>query len=317
MGWGRLVIRGRNGQHVRVRLLCSGCWSLYPKVIPPDRPSVLISMDDITPLSSLDAFREWPAPRSWGPESAWQATFGGGVVADFAKGLRAHPAAVARRFPAKAEAYPVVLGCVPWLTSQDVVDALVGTTNHVCVVVDKSARGDQLDRLHREGVGVRQDLLGDLEFWGPPEGGRPPIIHPSHIPGHRALEPVRVVGWRRQGNEQVPLLHAKLAVCCAAYTWEGEMGGWDDHLLPMSVWMGSANWTTHSRRHLEFGAWSTDPPLAEAALEFITDVIKASEPLPSQAERPSPQLVEGEWDDDAFAELADAVWESHAHDPDE
>ncbi len=96
------------------------------------------------------------------------------------------------------------------------------------MVVDKSARRDQLDRLHREGVGVRQNLLGDLEFWGPPEGGRPPIIHPSHIPGHRALEPVRVAGWRRKGNEQVPLLHAKLAVCCAAYT--------SDLLVSSRVW---------------------------------------------------------------------------------
>ena len=26
--------------------------------------------NDITPLSSLDAFGEWSVPRSWGPESA-------------------------------------------------------------------------------------------------------------------------------------------------------------------------------------------------------------------------------------------------------
>lgn|SRR5215467_494912 len=119
-------------------------------------------MDDITSLSSLDAFREWSGPRSWGPDSAWQTTFGGGVVADLAKGLRAHPAAVDRRFSAIAEAYPVVLGCVPWLTSPDVVDALIRITHPrpgsviwppgcFCVVVDKSARGRQLARLTREG----------------------------------------------------------------------------------------------------------------------------------------------------------------------
>ena len=47
-----------------------------------------------------------------------------------------------------------------------------------------------------------------------------------------------MVGWQRTGNRAVPLLHAKLAVCCAAYQWEGEVGSWEDHLRPVSVWMG-------------------------------------------------------------------------------
>jgi hypothetical protein len=116
----------------------------------------------------------------------------------------------------------------------------------------------------------------------------------------------------------LPLLHAKLAVCCAAYTWEGDLGGWQDHLLPMSVWMGSANWTKQSDLHLEFGAWTTDPTLAKAALEFMTDVIRVSEPMPSKAERPSPELVEGQWDAAAFAELTEALREAAEEDyPDE
>ena len=41
----------------------------------------------------------------------------------------------------------------------------------------------------------------------------------------------------------MPLLHAKLAVCCAAYGWAGEFGSWGEHLTPLSVGMGSANWT--------------------------------------------------------------------------
>jgi hypothetical protein len=273
-------------------------------------------MDDITPLGSLDAFKRWFTPRPWGGEG-WRATFGPAVVADLVKGLRDHPAAVKLRFPAKAEAYPVVLGCVNLLTSKEVVDALLsmmadpppsftgfwpGASS--CVIVDKAAYAfpHQLDRLSREGVGVQQALLRDIEYWGRPEGGRPPVITPNTIQD-RELEPVRVVGWKKANNKKAPMLHAKLAVCCAAYTWEGEMGGWNDHLLPMSVWMGSANWTALSSSHLEFGAWTTDKALAEAALQFMTDVIKVSEPWGSEAERPSPELVAANWDDEAFAEL--------------
>jgi hypothetical protein len=102
----------------------------------------------------------------------------------------------------------------------------------------------------------------------------------------------------------VPLLHAKLAVCCAAYRWEGDFGGWDDHLKPWSVWMGSANWTTWSSKHLEFGAWTTDAALTKVAFEFVIDVIRASEPRDSSASLPSPQLTEGIWDEDAWQTLA-------------
>jgi hypothetical protein len=224
-------------------------------------------MDDITPLGLLDAFKRWFTPRPWGPsskrhglsaiddleqmaqalgpesEDRWRATFGPGVVADLVQGLRDHPAAVKRRFSAKAEAYPVVLGCVNVVTSKEVVDALLSMMADpppfftgfwpgasCCVIVDKAAYAypHQLDRLSRDGVGVQQALLRDIEYWGRPEGGRPPVITPNTIQD-RELEPVRVVGWKRANNKKAPMLHAKLAVCCGAYTWEGEMGGWNDH----------------------------------------------------------------------------------------
>jgi hypothetical protein len=142
-----------------------------------------------------------------------------------------------------------------------------------CVIVDKAAYRWPLQaaRLSRHGVGIRQGLLRPIRYWGPREGGRPPVITPDTYDAfhEQVLAPVRVVGSRASPNEKVGVLHAKLAVCCAAFTWEGEMGGWDDYLMPMSVWMGSANWTELSSSRLEFGAWTTDPALAEAALEFM------------------------------------------------
>lgn len=258
-------------------------------------------MDDTPPLGALAAFKKLTAPRAWGPDNAWTATFGGRVVLeDLISGLRAHPQAVMRRFSAKAEAYPVILGCVPWLDSPRVVDALLKVGTY-CVIVDKGAWSWQCDRLLSQGAGVPQKLLRGLETWAPAEGGRPPVIGPySRL--DRELEPVRVAGWNKPG-ERPPLLHAKLAVCCAAWRWEGEMGGTDDLLTPMRVWMGSANWTRKSAWHLEFGAWSADTALASAALEFMTALVKISEPFGTEAERPRPQLVAGEWDDEAFAEV--------------
>src|SRR5438067_3278048 len=90
------------------------------------------------PFDEFEAFSDQAKPVPWGPDGAWQATFGGRVVLEsLVSGLRGHPEVVAKRYPGKAEPYAVVLGCVPWLTSPAVVNALidVGTC---CVVVDKA-----------------------------------------------------------------------------------------------------------------------------------------------------------------------------------
>lgn len=261
-------------------------------------------MNNQQPLGALEAFKKLATPRPWGPDKRWSVAFGGRVVQDeLIAGLRAHPAAVEKRFRPKAEAYPVVVGCVPYLDSDAIVDALleVGTC---CIVVDKKTNNEQCARLLSDGEGMQQRLLSELTTWAPRERGRPPSIGPSSPIWDRELEPVRVAGYKAVGRQ---LLHAKLAVCCAAWRWEGEMGGWDDLFTPMSVWMGSANWTQKSPLHVELGAWSTDGDLAVAALEFLTAVIKISEPYGAGPGGPQPQLVEGEWDDAAFVEVLEQL----------
>jgi len=207
----------------------------------------------------------------------------------------------------------VVLGCVPWISSDDVADALIAVGT-CCIVVDKDAKDKaQLDRIDAECNGVRQMLLRDIGLSAPQQGGKPPVINPLTWTAfeEQELEPVRMLGWTREKRgRSVPLLHAKVAVCCAAYGWEGEFATWNHSLEPLSVWLGSANWTQWSPKHLEFGAWTTDRALTSTAFEFVSDVIRSSEPRSSVESRPSPNLVEGEWDDDAFAELAAEAMEA-------
>jgi hypothetical protein len=278
------------------------------------------------PLGSLPPFRSLDATRFWGPgvdpefrgrldqaatrsgsNGSWRAAFGGGVVADLARGLHDHTAMVRRRYRIKAEAYPVVLGCTPWLTSEEVVDALLADDHlpsaSCCVVVNKGKSNVQLDRLQREGIGVPHVRIPGLYDWLSPERGRPAVIGPYRPPEDRDLGPVRVAGWRKAGKLEMPLLHSKVAVCCVAHSADNPVGAWTDYLDPVSVWLGSANWTKASAYHLEFGLWTTDPALLEAALDYITAVIKISEPADSHAVQPSPELVQAEWDDAAFAEV--------------
>lgn len=72
----------------------------------------------------------------------------------------------------------------------------------------------------------------------------------------------------------------------------------------MKAWVGSANWTTNSFQHLEFGTWIIDDTFAETALAYLVDLLSFSEPYDSRAADPNPDLEATEWDDDAFQQAA-------------
>jgi hypothetical protein len=264
-------------------------------------------VNDFSPLGSYEEFTRWTGQaRSWRAGGMTQVNFGGDVLAGLTDGIAGHVLAVGRQFPAKAEAIPVALGCVPWLDSAEVVDALI-TVGHQLVVVSKGIRQrSATDRLKDEGSGVNQSWLPGLADYGPlDEDGIPPVIDPaSGIPGNRLLEAVRVVGWKKGGKHAPPLLHAKLCILGAHYIWEGDHGEFNEHFRPMRVWLGSANWTTGSAGHLEFGLWSDDPQLAAVTLEFFCDLVRFSEPYSAATVGPEPELVAATWDDEAFADYA-------------
>lgn len=103
----------------------------------------------------------------------------------------------------------------------------------------------------------------------------------------------------------MPLVHAKLLVLGEAWGFDDDEGpdfGLRTGFKPMRAWFGSANWTTASAEHLEFGLWVDEPTLVDHAFRFLLDLLTFSEPLDTNSDQPSPELVDAEWDDDAFAE---------------
>ncbi len=59
-----------------------------------------------------------------------------------------------------------------------------------------------------------------------------------------------------------------------------------------------------SNQEHQVGVWCDDPGMAKQALRFLTSIVRISERLDATALKPSPELVEGRWDDQAFADLA-------------
>ena len=85
------------------------------------------------------------------------------------------------------------------------------------------------------------------------------------------------------------------------WIWEDDFGQEQSHFTPLRTWMGSANWTAFAPSHLEFGLWSDDEALLKRNLQFLLDLVRFSQPLDSLTAGPEPQLVDADWDDDAFS----------------
>jgi hypothetical protein len=251
-------------------------------------------------LGDYEPFQKWSGrPRQWGG-SGDRVWFGGGVVDGLCElldeQLKGGGAAV--------------IGCVPWLTSDDVIQRLMKLSG-CCVVIDKDAtqRPEKLIAADPIVYGLRASAISRLSDLAPAVNGGPKVIVPgmSWEETEHVIEPVRVLGHRRRGLK--PLLHAKLLVLGQMHYREDERTHYVSvRFEPTMVWLGSANWTNSSSDHLEVAVASSDPELVRSAAEFVAEVIAFSEPADSQCVGPEPDLVGQVWDDEAFAQAA-AEWD--------
>jgi len=155
---------------------------------------------------------------------------------------------------------PMVVGCVAWVKSRRLVDALA--RRPVALVVNKEFG------LRVQGHPEREPLLRL-------HGGVPSEKLPLPKPKEPVLDPVRCAGWATKGRFGA-LMHHKFLVRLGA---DG---------AALAVWTGSFNLTAGAERNIENGMTVTDPVIAHAFLEEFTRVWALSEPLLFSAGTPTP-----------------------------
>ena len=127
---------------------------------------------------------------------------------------------------------------------------------------------------------------------------------------------IRTLGYRKL-EDCPPIMHAKLALL-GHLGWhdEGPLGHVEDVIgfTPRRLWVSSANFTSSSRRSLEFGYWTEDRALVQGAERFLVKAMRSSEGLDPDADSFEPDIAPVEFDDVAMAEaLAEMRWD----DPDD
>lgn len=167
--------------------------------------------------------------------------------------------------------YPVVVGCVAWLTDYAVLRAL-SSRQHVSIVVQKE------DFLKPDSTGTQsmlRTLYGSLpaqarwEF--PYTGGY------SYCGGADA-EAVRCVGnHNSQRKPAFPRMHNKFLVFCERTPRPEEEGGWISE--PVKVWTGSYNISDNASRSWENAVLIDDPAIADAYAREFGQIFGFSEPL--------------------------------------
>lgn len=200
-----------------------------------------------------------------------------------------------------------------WIDDSELIDA-IGQLAAASVTVRKQARRptdlrklEPLDDLNQRTPGMPIRAFSALSGLAPTVDRQPALIGPYDRPDHTVVPTIRTLGWRKTGNESVPILHAKLALL--GHLWwhdEDGLGMVSDEIgfRARRLWISSANFTRSSRSSLEFGFWTEEQSLLDGAERFLVLLMASSEGVDPESDAFRPDLAPYEFDDEAMADYA-------------
>lgn len=208
---------------------------------------------------------------------------------------------------------PALLASAMWIDDAEVIES-IGHLAAASVIVSKQGRRPTdlrklkpLSELNQRTPGMPIRAFSALSGLAPMVDGRPVLIGPTDRPDQTVVPTFRTLGWRRAPGDIVPIVHAKLALLGHLWWHDEDALGYVDEVIgfrPRRLWISSANFTRASRRSLEFGFWTEEPSLLEAAERFLVRLMAASEAVDPASDAFEPDLAPYEFDDEAMADYA-------------
>jgi len=183
------------------------------------------------------------------------------------------------------EAAESVVGCVAWLTSPKILDALASVKFGVSIVVQKE---DFLRPDMSASVGYRDELKTKYNniktnFTRYAMGE---LVRKLSMCGDNTIDPMRCVGNNNYNKlPAFPRMHNKFLVF--GKSWKPQHGY--DGMKPNSVWTGSFNFTKNSTNSFENAVVMHDPLIAKRYFDEWQKIISLSEPLDWESEWCAPE----------------------------
>jgi hypothetical protein len=207
-----------------------------------------------------------------------QALLGLDVLRGVVDGIRDFSATRQERWrPGLRSLGPALIASAMWIDDEDFVES-IGHLAGASVIVTKQGRRptdlrklEPLVRLNQRTPGMPIRAFSALSGLAPTVGGQPALIGPTDRPEDTVVPTIRTLGWRKTKSNFVPIVHAKLALL--GHMWwhdEDALGLVNDVIgfRARRLWISSANFTSSSRRSLEFGFWTENPSCSTARSGF-------------------------------------------------
>jgi hypothetical protein len=260
-----------------------------------------------------------------GPEPGNTAFFGLNVLQGLVDGIDDFVSTRQPRWePHVRSLGPALLGSAIWIEDRKLLDK-ISDLDAACIVITKQSRKSspvgklaKLTALNNRTPGMPVQTFSALSGLAPKADGKAATVGPYERAYERSIPTIRTLGFRKSGSkDSPPIPHAKLALL--GHLWwhdEGPLGNVEDIIGfdARRLWISSANFTTSSRRNIEFGFWTEDPALLQGAERYLAKLMGSSEALDPDSDAFDPELVEVAFDDEAMAAV---MWEyMKDHEPD-
>jgi hypothetical protein len=239
-----------------------------------------------------------------GPEPGNNAFFGLDVLQGLVDGIDDFVNEHQPRWqPRERSLGPALLGSSVWIEDGGLIDK-ISDLYAACIVVKKQspkpkgvAKLATLTALNKRTPGMPVQAFSALSGLPPQVDSTAVTVGPHDASPHEASIPtIRTLGFRQSGdNDSPPILHAKLALLGHLWWHDDRAVGHVEDVVGFDarrLWISSANFTSSSRRNIEFGYWTEDPALIQGAERLLVRLMRSSEALDPDSDLFVPELVE-------------------------
>ena len=183
----------------------------------------------------------------------------------------------------KINEYPIVVGCIAWLTNEKILKAL-SAKSRVSIIIQKEDflrpdvgnwSGKKLRRLYGDLPPGPRNNNAYAEIWGN-------LLSQLNYGYAWEAEPIRWAGnFNTEKNPAFPRMHNKFLVFCDENSVSTKYE--DLHLIePKSVWTGSFNLTNNATQSLENAIYVKDSKIVEAYFAEWQYIFGLSESIPNE-----------------------------------
>lgn len=184
-----------------------------------------------------------------------------------------------KKLISEIKSYDLVFGCVAWLTSTNILEALAHCMTSIVVQKEDFLRPDV-----PQSKDYLRSLYAALDCSSIQKFSLPGIGPELSYLGSPEIEPIRCVGNHNRDRKPAhPRMHNKFAVFCR-YIERTQV------IVPQKVWTGSFNFSANASDSFENAVLISDMDIATAYLNEFVQIYALSEPLNWENDWCSPTL---------------------------